>query len=324
MNSRTYLFLILFLGTLSASAQRWSLRELLATADIVAITASFPDPFFPDERKIAFSDHKTMTAVDSVQIISYLKKGKKAVQLRKLYINTQPENSFFDNFSVPPLPVEPVSIHQKPPVKKTLLFARSGKDYTEVLYFVELNEEAVAGIKDFMAWTDTVQQHKSESMRCKLYIEKYLSMLEGNNLGSGFCYFDNILLPGSDFMIYYRTKAPEAVVLTTGQKEQLKNYLFEGNCFGDIETTRLLFQLYPEETLKFYQDKLSGIRVYDDEFERDADEYTAYLRLILEKTNRLDSDAVLFLDIMDDYSTTLSTKRDIFQLLIEKMNITIH
>lgn len=77
--------IILIFVSIITFGQTKSLRELLLESDVVAVTEKIPDPFFPEEKFIAFSDYEKMTVVDSVKIISYLKKGKKGKKLFDKY-----------------------------------------------------------------------------------------------------------------------------------------------------------------------------------------------------------------------------------------------
>lgn len=76
MKIRSIISVILTLLSLMAFGKTKSLRELVLEADIIAIVDRIPDPFFSNDNKIALSDHQTVVVLDSVQIISHLKKGK--------------------------------------------------------------------------------------------------------------------------------------------------------------------------------------------------------------------------------------------------------
>ena len=300
--------------------QSKSLRELLLEANIVAITENFPDPFYPNEQKISISDHETLTLVDSVRIISYLKKVKIDLSNQKLVIKSNLANGFFDNLRKPEL-VEPISPYSKPPIYKTILFANTQKDFTEVLYFKEMNEQNFENIENFILWIDTIKKLKNEEEKCKQYISKYLSMLESNNVSKGFLFFENILLPTSNFMIYYKIKSPKATILTTEQKERFKNYVFNDDYFSNIDNTKLVYAFYPAETLEFYKEKLSEIRTYDEEFENNSGKYNEFLEFVLKSTNKWNKDTELLLELIDDYySNNKSLKRDTFERLVEKIN----
>lgn len=259
MKIKYLLFLSLLLSSICTFGQTKSLREILAVADVIATTEKIADPFYPNQKKVAFSDHQTMIALDSVKVVSFIKKGRNELKPKSLFINSTTTNAFYDVFTRP-VGVPPMDMYAKQPTKQTLLFAKTHKDYTEVLYFIEMDESLIPNVQQFISWADSVQKQKSETVKCRLYIEKYLSMLESNEVAPFFNYFDNILLPQSDFMIYYKTKVPDATLLTIEQKERLKNYLFDNDYFGDIENAKLAYEFFPEETLKFYEEKLSDIR----------------------------------------------------------------
>ncbi|SHF23346.1 hypothetical protein [Pedobacter caeni] len=319
MNNRIYTSIILVLVSLSAFGQRKSVRELLAVSDIVAVTEHFPDPFYPNEKKIAFSNHQAMTVVDSVKVIAYLKKGKKGLEGRRTFINNQSRNSFYDILRVPTIMIPVYASDEKPPIHKTLLFARTWNDHVEVLFFVDLNENIIPEMKKFIDWDGGIQKLNNKSEECRLYIEKYLSMLESNEVGPYFPYFENILLPQSNFMRYYKAKAPAATIMTKAQKERLKNFVFGDDYFGNIENTKLVYEYYPEETLEFYKDKFSNIYGYGDDFDKNADQYIVYLKFILASTNKLDKEAETLFDIFDD-NKEANIKETIFERLKEKMD----
>jgi len=216
--------------------------------------------------------------------------------------------------------VEPISPYTKPLVYKTILFAKTQKDFSEVLYFKEIDEERLINIENFTIWMENTQKEKNEEERCRLYINKYLSMLESNEVSKDFLFFENILLPTSNFMLYYGNKAPNAKMLTTDQKDRLKNYVFD-NYFSDIENTKLVYGFYPAETLELYKIKLSEINTYDDEFDNNSAQYNPYLEFVLKKTDKWNRDTELLLEILDDYySNNKSLKRDVFERLVEKIN----
>ena len=162
---------LIFLFT-TFNGQTKSLRELLLESDIVAVTEKIPDPFYPKEKFVAFSDFEKMTVVDSVRVVSYLKKGKKDLQGQKLLVNTDLKNGFFN---IIPTIREPEIISpydRNPPKKKTILFAKVQKEFTETLYFKEINEDSIAEIEKFMGWMNEVQKQKTEAEKCQSYIKK--------------------------------------------------------------------------------------------------------------------------------------------------------
>lgn len=308
---------LVFLFT-TFSGQTKSLRELLLESDIVAVTEKIPDPFYPKEEFVAFSDFEKMTVVDSVKIISYLKKEKKDLQGQKFLIKGL-RNGFHFSMRNPEV-VRILYPNQSLPKTKTILFAKSQKEFKEVLYFKEIDEYYIAEIEKFMLWMNEVQKQKTEAEKCQSYIKKYF-LLRNISVGNGFSYFENILLPDSSFMLYYKEKAPQATILTKEQQEDLKYYLFDEKYFSDIDNTNLVYQYFPEETLEFYKTKLSEVRTYDDEFEENPDKYSYYLKFVLEKTNKWNRDTELMLDVLGDYySSNISLKRYIFDRLLEKMN----
>lgn len=308
---------LVFLFT-TFSGQTKSLRELLLESDIVAVTEKIPDPFYPKEEFVAFSDFEKMTVVDSVKIISYLKKEKKDLQGQKFLIKGL-RNGFHFSMRNPEV-VRILYPNQSLPKTKTILFAKSQKEFKEVLYFKEIDEYYIAEIEKFMLWMNEVQKQKTEAEKCQSYIKKYF-LLRNISVGNGFSYFENILLPDSSFMLYYKEKAPQATILTKEQQEDLKYYLFDEKYFSDIDNTNLVYQYFPEETLEFYKTKLSEVRTYDDEFEENPDKYGYYLKFVLEKTNKWNRDTELMLDVLGDYySSNISLKRYIFDRLLEKMN----
>lgn len=301
------------------SGQTKSLRELLLESDIVAVTEKIPDPFFPKEKFIAFSDYGKMTVVDSVKVISYLKKGKKDLKGQRFLIDTNHKNGFHSNMRIPEV-VRVLNPNQSPPKTKTILFAKSQKEFTEVLYFKEIDEDYIAEIEKFMVWMNEVQKQKTEAEKCQSYIKKYF-LLRNSTLSNGLSYFENILLPDSSFMLYYKEKAPQETILSKEQQENLKYYLFDVDYFSDIENTTLVYQYFPEETLEFYKTKLSEVRTYDDEFKENPDRYSYHLKFVLEKTNKWNRDTELMLNVLEDYySSNISLKREVFERLVEKMN----
>lgn len=311
---------LIFLFT-AFSGQTKSFRELLLESDIVAVTEKIPDPFYPTKKFVTFSDYEKMTAVDSVKIISYLKKGKKDLKGQKFLIDTNDGNAFYQKMLVP-IPVLPISHFDKSqPKKETILFLKTHREYKEVLYFQELDEDRIPEIEKFMVWMNEVQKQKTEAEKCQSYIKKYFSLLRNNTVQDGFLYFENILLPDSSFMLYYKEKSPQATILTKEQQEDLKNYLFDERYFTDTDNTTLVYQYFPEETLEFYKTKLSEVRTYDDEFEDNPDKYSYHLKFVLEKTNKWNRDTELMLEILGDYlSSNVSLKRYIFERLVEKMS----
>lgn len=320
MKIKLFTFSVLMLCSSIVFAQRKSLREILATADIIAITDEIPNPFYPIEKKHAVNNFEAYTVVDSVNIVSFIKKSKKDLS-KNFWIHKALKNSFFDVFRFPQMPIKPVEINSAPRVKKTLLFSKSEKQYNEVLYFVELDENDVQSIKNFINWTDSVAKLKNEAIKCKLYIQKYIDMLPQNtNKDTYLSYFDNILMPTSNFMLYYKVKVPEATILTIDQKEKLKDFLLNNDDFLDIEFIELVYQYYPAEVLNFYQDKLKNLSTYNDEFKKDIDNYIIYLKFVFDKTNRINKDTELFFSIINNSSTDEYTKREIFELLQEKLN----
>lgn len=319
MTIKYALFIILLLCSSLTSGQTKSLRELFLEADVVAITEKFPNPFFPNEKKMALSDYQNVTIVDSIHIISYFKKGKKDLSSQKLIIKTDLGNAFFQNFRKPEV-VEPLSPYTKPLAYKTIFFAKTQKYFSELLYFKEIDEEHLTNIENFIIWMENTQKEKNEEERCRLYINKYLSMLERNEVSKDFMFFENILLPTSNFMLYYGNKTPNAKMLTTDQKDRLKNYVFD-NYFSDIENTKLVYEFYPAETLELYKIKLSEINTYDNEFDNYSTQYNPYLEFVLKKTDKWNRDTELLLEILDDYnSNNKSLKRDAFERLVEKIN----
>ena len=319
MRKISILSLILFFATFNGQTK--SLRELLLESDIVAITEKISDPFYPKATFVAFSDSKKMTVVDSVKVISYLKKGKKDLHGQKLLVNTDLRNAFFNVIPTIKVPEIISPYDRNPPKKKTILFAKTQKEYSEVLYFVELNEDNVTEIENFMVVMNDVQKQKNEAEKCKLYINKYFEFLWKNKIKSDFSYFENILLPNSSFMLFYKEKAPQSTIITKKQQVELKTYLFDGDYFSDTENTNLVYQYFPEETLDFYKTKLSEVRTYDDEFEENPDKYSYHLKFVLEKTNKWNRDTELMLNVLEDYySSNISLKRDMFERLIEKIN----
>ncbi|MFD2907635.1 hypothetical protein ACFSX9_02700 [Flavobacterium ardleyense] len=320
MKIKFYLFIIISFYSTLTFGQTKSLRELLLEVDLVAITEKIPDPFYPYERKIALNDHQAVILVDSVKIISYLKKGNKNLSTQKFIIIKDSENGFLQSILAPEA-IIPISLYNKQQVYKTILFAKIQKYFTEVHYFKEMDEINFTTIENFMHWVENTQKLKSEEERCKLYIEKYLSMLERNTVCEGFHFFENILLPTSNFMLYYKLKTPKAIILTTQQKERLKNYVFYDAYFDDIENTKLVYEFYPEETLEFYKTKLATIRTYDDAFDENPARYNEFLEFILKNNNKWNKDTQLVLEIIDDYySNNKSLKREAFERLVEKIN----
>jgi len=318
MKKLSILGLILLFTTFNGQTK--SLRELLLSSDIVAITEKIPDTFYPKEKFFAFSDNEKMTVVDSVKIISYLKKGKKDLQGQKFLVNTDLKNGFFNIIPTIKTPEIISPYNKNPPKKRTILFAKTQKEFTEVLYFKEIDEDYIVEIEKFMAWMSEVQKQKSEAEKCQSYIKKYF-LFRNITVGNGLSYFENILLPDSSFMLYYKEKAPQATILTKEQQENLKDYLFDEDYFSDVENTNLVYQYFPEETIEFYKTKLSEVRTYDDEFEERPYQYNFHLKFVLEKTNKWNRDIELMVNVLDDYDNhNTSMKRDMFERLIEKMN----
>jgi len=168
---------------------------------------------------------------------------------------------------------------------------------------------------------DTTQKQKSEAKRCKLYIDKYLSMLKSNNLCDQFFFFENILLPSSNFMLYYKVKAPEATLLSSTQKEKLKDHLLKGNYFKNIRNTKLVYGLYPEETLAFYKEKLVQMDSYDDDpFDNYSYQISYHLKFVLEEIGKWNKDTELLYSIFSSYSCKdTASKEKIFKRLVEKI-----
>lgn len=265
MNIKTFLFIILTVVSVETFGQTKSLRELLLESDLVAVTEKIPNPFYPNENKISFSDHQSAILIDSLKIISYFKKGKIDLSKHKVIIKTDLDNGFFQSVKQPG-PIEPVNPNTQPIIYKTILFAKTHKNFVEVLYYLEMNEKDLTNIENFILWMNNTQKVKNEEEKCELYLKKYFSMLENNIvinnffINNNFLYFENILLPTSNFMLYYKAKTPKATLLTRDQNEQLKNYVFD-DCFHDIENTNLVYTLYPEETVELYKIKLTEINI---------------------------------------------------------------
>ena len=317
MKIKLYLFIVLASLSTVTFGQSKSLRELILEADVIAITDKIPDPFFPNQRKVAINDHQSLTVLDSVRVVSFLKKGKKELAVKNLRITNNLANGFFQSMQTLEF-IEPPNPRSKPLRYETILFAKTQKDFTEVLYFKEINEYQITDVKNFVLWVDEAEKQKDDGERCKLYITKYLSLLERNNPQQGIQFFENILLPTSNFMLYYSAKVPKATLLTNEQKERLKNYVFEDDYFADIENTKLVYDFYPVETLEFYKTKLAAVRIYDDEFEDNPSKYNQYLEFMLKKTDKWNRDTELLLVVLDDYySNNTSLKRYTFERLVE-------
>lgn len=298
-----------------------SLRELLLNSNVVAII----DNNYPDalDKKLPITDNESLLLMDSVKILSYLKQGKYNLAKQKLVIKTSYNNSYFDNnIRIPKYPI-PVAFHDniKPPTEVTLLFAKEHNDYTEVLYDVRINEEDIPRVKNFMLWMDILKKEKNETVKCKKYIEKYLANL-GAGLNSNLVFFENILLPSSNFMLYYKARVPEATVLTAEQKNSYKEFWEDEHYFEDVKTAELMYDYFPKETIDFLKNKFSKIGTYDDDFNDRTQTYATYLEFLLKKQNTLNDEAQFQLNVLSTYNDNIiDLKREAFEKLVKKIPV---
>ena len=295
-----------------------SLREMLLEADVVAITDNISKPLFAQKNKVLMSDHKSFILVDSIRILSYLRKPKIEVSNKKYVVDNSNSNAFYGVLDLV-RPVEPVLPNSTPIATKTLLLAKTSGDLVKILDYEELSESAIKEVNEFMIWMDSIEK-KKEDEKCKLYISKYISMLRANSVRKDLLFFENILLPDSDFMLYYKSKTPSATLLTSEQKNTLKEYFFDGAYFYDIKQTELIYSFFPQEVLDFYKTKLAEVQTYSEEFKDSPSKWNDYIKFTLEKTNKWNRDSEILLNIIDDYySSNTSLKRDAFERLIEKI-----
>ncbi|WP_027385962.1 hypothetical protein [Chryseobacterium gregarium] len=300
-----------------------SLRELLLSSNVVVIIDNnYPDAFESD-KKLPVTDNESLLLMDGVKILSYLKQGKYDLAKQKLVIKTSSNNSYFDhNIRNPRFPI-PFSFNDniKPPTEVTLLFAREHDDYAEVLYDVTINEEDIPRVKDFILWMDVLKKEKNEAVKCKKYIEKYLANL-GVGVNSNLMFFENILLPSSNFMLYYKARVPEATVLTTEQKNRYKGFWEDGHYFEDVKTAELMYGYFPKETVGFLKNKFSKIGIYDDDFNDRTQTYATYLEFLLKKQNILNDEAQFQLNVLSAYNDNIiDLKREAFEKLVKKIPV---
>lgn len=318
MKTKQLLIPILVLLNFTVFAQTKSLRELLLEADNVAITEKIEHSFFDNEKLIALTDHTKKNFLDSVKIISFLKKGKAKIKIEKLYIKIDIGNAFFETIQIPELvpDFDPYSN----PVYKTILFTKTHKEFTEVLYYKEIDERNIQKVKDFIKWIEETKKLKNDSEKCKAYLNKYFSMIANNSISTEFEIFENILLPTSSFMLYYKSKAPEATILNEKQKEILKNEVFS-SYLKSIENTKLVYSFFPEETLAFYIKKLNNVNTYSDDFYENKRYYFSFLEFVLQETNHFNKDSKLLMNILSSYVLDEHyLQADIFEKLVEKIN----
>ncbi|WP_300674604.1 hypothetical protein [Soonwooa sp.] len=318
MNRKNTLFIIVVFITNIISAQTRSLREMLLDADVVVITENISKPLFLQQKKLPITDNKSYVLVDSIRILSYLRKPKIDLSNKKFVVDNTISNAFSAVMSIP-RPVDIVLPGSTPLPTKTLLIGKTSGDLVKILDYEELNESAIKDVEEFMTWLESIAKKKDDE-KCKLYISKYISMLRGNYAKKGLMFFDNILLPDSDFMLYYKSKSPTATQLTAVQKEALKEYFFDGTYYDDVRQSELIYSFFPQEVLDFYKTNLAEVRTYDEEFKEMPAKWNDFIKFTLEKTNKWNRDSEILLDIIDDYySSNTSLKRDAFERLIEKI-----
>ena len=300
-----------------------SLRELLLSSNVVVlIDNNYPDAFVSN-KKLPITDHESLLLMDSVKILSYLKQGKYDLAKQKLVIKISYNNSYFgNNIRQPKYPIVFTSHENiKPPTEVTLLFAKEHNDYTEVLYDVRINEEDIPDVKNFILWMDILRKEKNETVKCKKYIEKYLANL-GAGVNSNLAFFENILLPSSNFMLYYNARVPEATVLTNEQKNRYKAFWEDEHYFEDVKTAELMYGYFPEETIDFLKNKFSEIGTYEDDFNDRTQTYATYLEFLLKKQNTLNEEAQFQLNVLSTYNDNIiDLKREAFEKLVKKIPV---
>lgn len=318
---KKYYFLLLLGISVSnfTYAQFKSLRVLLLDSDIVAIIDNnYPDPFLLN-KKVQVTDHKSLLLMDSITIVSYLKKGKIDSKKQKFMIETSLNNTFYNDIRIPVHP-EIITTYDKPPEQVTLLFAKETASYVEILYYVRINVEYVASVKDFMLWIDAIKKERSEAEKCRKYITKYFSILNNNEINKNLLFFENILHPSSDFMQYYKVKTPNAIVLTSEQKDQLKAYWQDGHYFDTIEDAEMMYSYFPEITIDFYKNKFSEIDDYNEYFNAETYNYANFLKFLLSKENKLNEENQFLINVLKEYNDNIiELKRNAYEQLVKKI-----
>ncbi len=287
MIKKHFLFFLLFSVSFYSFSQELSLRELLLNSDIVAVIKEKP-PFLP-KKEIAISDYEKMRVLDSIEVISYIKNDQKGFPKQPFLIKTNTNNTFFSHLgNIVPVP----EIEDNMVPKNTLIFTKKRKNFIEVICLKNIASYKIHKIENFAKWIESTAKISHRKKRGQQYIDKYISNLNNNLISEDFIFFENILSPNSAFSSYYELD----LKFTEQQKKQLKNYLFN-NYYDDIELTKLVFKLYPKETLNLYKIKLIQIKI---------EEYSHYkhdqfLELFLKKTNKWDKKTELLLKSLSSY-----------------------
>lgn len=319
MKKYIVLFVALFISNFTY-AQFKSLRELLLNSDVVAIIDNnYPDPWQQNKR-VPISDYKSLLLMDSVKIISYLKQGKYDTKKQKLVIETSLNNTYYSDIRIPER-VNPITPFNKPPTEVTLLFGKENKDYTEVLYDVRVNENDLPKVKEFMLWMDTIKREKNEAVKCRKYLDKYLATL-GGGVNANLTFFEKILVPSSNFMQYYKVKAPNATVLTAEQKNRFKEFWEDEHYFDDIADAKVMYDYFPKETIEFFKNRFAKVSTYDDDFKDQTYTYGIFIEFLLTKENKLNDDNQFLINVLREYNDNITDlKRNAFEQLIKKIPV---
>lgn len=187
-------------------------------------------------------------------------------------------------------------------------------------FYCDVEEEKVTEFQVFIEWMEQTERIKSEEQKCRAYIQKYLDQIEYNSFSQDLKFFDNILLPDSDFMRYYGKKVREATQLSENQKAQFLSYWKNENWFQSIDDAQIAYSISPKETLDTFKNWFSEMSSYTDEFEDNPAQYSDFIRFVLEKKNQLNPDTEILLLVLGDYdSNNRELKRQAFERLIEKI-----
>lgn len=313
-----FILITLLLGHFEINAQTKSLREILVNSDIVAIVERLKNDPTWDPKNIFISDIKMEQYIDSIDVISYLKGEKMNFQKEKVIIKNSFENAFFESIETPSrIPREMDESYSE------IIFCKKNKNTIELLFSTTIVSRKIRKIKEFIAFLDEVQKIKSSKKKSEIYIEKYLALLENkeNEIRENFCFFEDILDPKSNFMLYYKS-LPDAVTLTEKQKERFKNYFL--NIQKPLEKREMLktaYGFYPKEVKNFVYQYFKELG--DIDYEKINDEgyhYSGVIEFILEKENKLDDATKLQLAVLGTFDNNMPRlKQDALELLLEKI-----
>ena len=317
MKASRLILLVFTLASLNFFGQSKSVRELALEADIIAVTDEKIVPYYKSQ-KFNINDHKSFLLVPNVKIEKYIRKKSNHIK-EPFLIDNFISNGFYEMIGKPVAPV-PIRPNENEPVRKTVLFAKTFSNYTEVLFYCDVEEEKVTELQEFIEWMDQTEKIKNEDKKCRAYIQKYLDQIEYNSFSQDLKFFDNILLPDSDFMLYYGKKVPQAIQLSENQKTQFLSYWKNENWFQSIDDAQIAYSISPKETLNTFKNWFSEMSSYTDEFEENPAQYSDFIRFLLAKRNQLNPDTEILLQVLEDYySNNLELKRQAFERLIEKI-----